>query len=133
MYACSNIKLEPIVLSLLQSKAVIPKDLQLQDEVGKTALMYACEKGLSEAVKSMIAIPGLLSSRDLEIVDSVKKKKTALMYECENGHTDIVLSFMGKKDLVSTHALSELKDVHGKTALMYAQEKRLMIQMSIKK
>lgn len=67
------------VNALVMSKA----DLNIADNDGKTALMFAAENGDYASVEYLINAGAYLNTLD-------KFNKTALMYAMENGNTEVV-------------------------------------------
>ena len=84
-------------------------DLDSLDNKGKTALMYACKKKLSQ-----IAIKIILKGCRLNLQDN--RGKTALMYACENNSEEIVNQLIDNNYELNL----DLQDFNGRTALMYA-------------
>jgi serine/threonine-protein phosphatase 6 regulatory ankyrin repeat subunit A/serine/threonine-protein phosphatase 6 regulatory ankyrin repeat subunit B len=86
----------------------------VQDENGKTALMYAAESNQIEVVKFLHG-PNNNSAWDLDLKDDLGK--TALMYAAENGNGEIVRYLLRKK------ANWLLKDINGRDAAHWAEIK----------
>jgi hypothetical protein len=84
-------------------------DLESQDNKGKTALMYACEKNLSQ-----IAIKIIVKGCHLNLQDN--RGKTALMYACENNSEEIVNQLIANEYELNL----DLQDSKGRTALITA-------------
>ena len=91
------------VQALLQHNA----DPNLQDKDGKTALMWAVEKGRTICLKLLIE-----NGADPNLQD--KYGKTALMFAAQKGHTTCL------EALLSKGANPNLQENNGRTALMYA-------------
>ena len=84
-------------------------DVNIQDNEGKTALMYACICECScEILKSILK---KMSIESINLQDS--EGKTALMYAIFNKDVDVVETLVNSLDNV------DIQDNEGKTALMY--------------
>ena len=101
--AAQNGHIEEIVQLLLEKGA----DVNAKDNDGRTALMFAAEKGHTEIVQILLKKGADVNAED-------EYGGTALMIAAENGHTEII------KLLLEKGADVNAKDWYGKTALMYA-------------
>ena len=89
-------------------ESLIP--VKAKDNDGKTALMYAAEKGQKETVELLLAKGADINAKD-------KYGKTALMYAARKGYKEIVELLLAKGADINA------KDKYGKTALDYAKGK----------
>lgn len=87
----------------------LTEEVYLHDYDGKTALMYAAERGDTEMVKFLV---GLMKKGDRVQVD--KKGRTALMYAAAQNHRDSAEYLL--------HREQRFQDACGRTALSYALE-----------
>ncbi|EFO60897.1 Protein 21.1 [Giardia lamblia P15] len=87
----------------------LTEELYLQDCDGKTALMYAAERGDAEMVKFLCS---LMKKGDRVQVD--KKGRTALMYAAAQNHKAVAEHLLLREQ--------RFQDVSGRTALSYALE-----------
>ena len=91
------------VIELIKNGA----DINLQDDYGNNALMFAAARGHTEIVKALIA-----AHTNLNLQTS--NGNTALMMAARNGHIEIV------KELIDANADVNIQENDGYTALMLA-------------
>ncbi|MDD5457222.1 MAG: ankyrin repeat domain-containing protein, partial [Candidatus Margulisbacteria bacterium] len=85
-------------------------DINSINNNGITPLMCAAEKGFTEAVLELLAVPGLdINARD-------RHGETALMKACRNGYSDVVCELLKLKEKIEVNA----QDAKKNTALIYA-------------
>jgi hypothetical protein len=87
-------------------------DVNAKDELSRTALHWAAEKGHTEVVGALLKIEGI------EVNTQDKWGKTALHIAAQNGHTEVVSA------LIKKGADVKAIDQFGRTALHWATEKR---------
>lgn len=97
----------PTLQILLRQRA----DPNYMDANGKSALVYACEKGWYEGVICLVGGDANIDSRDIH-------DRTALMYAVQSGYIMIV------QFLINNGANINAKDFDRKAALMYAIENK---------
>lgn len=100
---------------LEQLKATIlhdPSLINAKDYQGKTALIIAAEHGSTASINALIKHGAHINYKVPE------KDYTALMVAAKHGHLDSV------KYLLENGADVTIKDMHGKTALDYAQQSK---------
>ncbi len=92
-------------------KALLVKgvNVNMKNEKGVTALMFATQNGHTEIVKELIA-------NDADVNMKSGHGWTALMFAAQNGHTETVRVLLDNKANVNVKS----KDKHGWTALMSA-------------
>ena len=97
--------------SYLKAAITLETDVNAKDPLGRTVLMYAADRGHVECVEELIS-----AGADVNCVEETKQI-TALMLAARAGCYDCVYELVTKGAVVNT------KDLEGKTACMYAEEK----------
>jgi ankyrin repeat protein len=82
-------------------------DVDAADDIGRTALMYAAERGQTAAVKALLKAKANINAAN-------KYGWTALMFAADNGRTETL------KALLAAKADANAADNEGTTALMLA-------------
>ena len=88
-----------------------PVNVNLKDEYGRTALMWASILGHTEIVRMLLQRP------EIDVNLQTEYGSTALMIASANGHTEIVRMLLEKPEI-----LVNLQNSGGMTALMYASK-----------
>ena len=86
-------------------------DPNIIDHNDRTALMHACDRGLSEIVKVLLKDSRRLRKTRVNMAD--KDNKTALMIACEHGHVNVVHEIVASDKNVDIPNLDILAQING--------------------
>jgi len=103
-------------LRIAKNKLILKKDAN-----GWTALHYAENRAVAEVLVQLVSS----ANRKGFILSTDKKQRTALHIAAKSGRTDVVEYFCSLLRKNDKHILHEMKDIFGRTALHFAENREI--------